>query len=186
MKKKSSTFHNFSKEELLKLLADSKTGSSESFQKLSATIREISYSYFNSKYNLKRINYKEDVEDLTQNVYLTFAEQYQNINNIENWLRRVLFLTFVNWYSKSQKNKAFELDESYYINESSYDSHENLDVEKIISTMNTLTERKQSILKLRFWGGLKFSEIAEKLGKKEAAIKKMFYRTIEEIKEKLE
>jgi len=33
---------------------------------------------------------------------------------------------------------------------------------------------------------LKFSEIAEKLNKNEAAIKKMFYRTIEELKNKLE
>ncbi len=186
MKNKANKFKSFSKDELLVLLKEAKQGNLSSFNNLSKLIREISYSYFYSKYNYKRIKTKEDVEDLTHNVYLTFAEQYQNINNIENWLRRVLFLTFVNWYGKSQKNKAFELDESYYINESSYDSHENLDVEKIISTMNTLTERKQSILKLRFWGGLKFSEIAEKLGKKEAAIKKMFYRTIEEIKEKLE
>lgn len=51
--------------------------------------------------------------------------------------------------------------------------------------MDTLSEEKQEILKLRFWGDLKFNEIAEKLNKNEAAVKKMFYRSIEEIKNKL-
>ncbi len=49
-----------------------------------------------------------------------------------------------------------------------------------------MSEEKQEIVRLRFWGDCKFSEIAEKLNKNEAAVKKMFYRTIMEIKEKLE
>ena len=48
-----------------------------------------------------------------------------------------------------------------------------------------MSEEKQEIVKLRFWGDLKFSEIAEKLDKNEAAVKKMFYRTLLEIKDKL-
>ncbi len=186
MKNNSPTFHNFSNEKLIKLLSGAKNGDSQSFQSLSQAIRSISYSYFLSKYNLKKIASKEDVEDLTQNVYLSFAEQYQNITNIGNWLRRVLFLTFINWYGKNQRNKAFELDESFYINESSYDKHQNFDIEKILEVMNNLSGQKQRILKLRFWGELKFAEIAEKMGKNESAIKKMFYRTLKEIKEKLE
>ncbi len=185
MKNNSPTFHSFSGEELSLLLQEAVEGNPDSFQRLSQIIRDICYSYFNSKYKLKKINSMEDVEDLTHNVYITFAEQYQGINNIENWLRRVLFLTFINWFNKNQKNKAFELDESFYISESSRGSLDHLDIDKIISTMNTLPEQKQQILKLRFWGELKFSEIAANLGKTEAAIKKMFYRTIEEIKEKL-
>ena len=48
-----------------------------------------------------------------------------------------------------------------------------------------MSDEKQTIIRLRFWGDYKFSEIAEKLNKNEAAVKKMFYRTIIEIKEKL-
>lgn len=48
-----------------------------------------------------------------------------------------------------------------------------------------MSDEKQEIVKLRFWGDLKFSEIAEKLNKNEAAVKKMFYRTLLEIKEKM-
>ena len=61
-----------------------------------------------------------------------------------------------------------------------------IDAERVLSLLNTLSEEKQEIVKLRFWGDLKFNEIAEKLNKNEAAIKKMFYRTLLELKNKLE
>jgi RNA polymerase sigma factor (sigma-70 family) len=48
-----------------------------------------------------------------------------------------------------------------------------------------LVEDKQKIIKMRFWENLKFSEIAENLNKSEDAVKKMFYRIIEELKTKL-
>ena len=60
-----------------------------------------------------------------------------------------------------------------------------VDAEKILSLLNTLSEEKQKILKMRFWEDLKFAEIAENLNKSEDAVKKMFYRTIEELKIKL-
>ncbi|MCK7521478.1 MAG: sigma-70 region 4 domain-containing protein [Ignavibacteriales bacterium] len=61
---------------------------------------------------------------------------------------------------------------------------ETLDAEKILSIVDTLSEEKQKIIKMRFWEDLKFSEIAENLNKSEDAVKKMFYRTIEELKNK--
>jgi RNA polymerase sigma factor (sigma-70 family) len=60
-----------------------------------------------------------------------------------------------------------------------------VDADTILSLLDTMSEEKQEIVKLRFWGDLKFSEIAEKLNKNEAAIKKMFYRTLLDIKDKL-
>ena len=50
----------------------------------------------------------EDVEDLTNNVYLIFAEQYQNIDNLQNWLRKVLFITFVKWYKRNRAKATFQ------------------------------------------------------------------------------
>jgi DNA-directed RNA polymerase specialized sigma24 family protein len=61
-----------------------------------------------------------------------------------------------------------------------------IDADSVLSMLDTLSREKQDIVKLRFWGDLKFNEIAEKLNKNEAAVKKMFYRTLLEIKDKLE
>jgi RNA polymerase sigma factor (sigma-70 family) len=65
------------------------------------------------------------------------------------------------------------------------DSSNMIDAESALSVLNTLSEEKQEIVKLRFWSDLKFNEIAQKLNKNEAAVKKMFYRTLLEIKEKM-
>ena len=176
---------NFSQNELDDLFSDAKNGNSSSFTSLSAKIRDISYSYFVSKLRHGKIQNHEDVEDLSNSVYLSFAEQYHKIENLENWLRRVLFLTFVNWYKKSKKRRMFELDEAFYIEQKTEHPSIKIDAEKIVMLLNTLSTDKQKIFRMRFWEDLKFAEIAENMGKSEDAVKKMFYRTIEELKIKL-
>jgi len=162
------------------------SGNSASFSKLSGDIRSIAFSYFQTKYRVGKLKSKDDAEDLANNVYLTFAEQYHKIESLENWLRRVLFLTFVNWYKRQNKHQVFEFDETYPQNEKSEESASNIDAKKAVSLMNDLKDDKKEILKLRFWEGLKFAEIASKLGKNEVAVKKMFYRTLDELKTQLE
>lgn len=149
-------------------------------------MREISYSYFISKYRLKKIPNIDDVDDLTNNVYLAFAEQYHSIENLENWLRRVLFLTFVKWYKIQKSRSTRQLYENIEYDGGLEEKSDSFDVEAVLKILDTFSFEKQQIVRLRFWGDCKFAEIAEKLGKNEAAIKKMFYRTIIELKEKLE
>lgn len=185
IKRKKIDYLNISGSELNHLLQRSKEGDSQSFSKLSGYIREISYSYYLSKYNQKRITNLDDVDDLTQSVYLSFAEQYHNVIEPEKWLRRVLFLNFVKWY-KSEKARTFtNLKENIAAPDKLSEASDIIDAESILILMNTLSEEKQEIIKLRFWGDLKFNEIAEKLNKNEAAVKKMFYRTLLELKDKL-
>ena len=148
-------------------------------------MREISHSYFISKLHQKRIPNIDDVDDLTQSVYLTFAEQFQNIEEPEKWLRRVLFLSFVRWYKTNKKRGHPPLKENIPAPDNLNVSTDIIDAESVISVLDTMSDEKQEIVKLRFWGDLKFSEIAEKLNKNEAADKKMFYRTLLEIKEKM-
>ncbi len=126
------------------------------------------------------------MEDLTNNVYLAFAEQFEIITMLENWLRRVLFLTFVRWYKRNKAKISVELNESIIAEKNPVSESVNIDASTALSVLEKFSEEKQEIVKLRFWGDLKFSEIAEKMNKNEAAVKKMFYRTLNEIKEKLD
>ncbi len=138
-----------------------------------------------SKFHQKKLKNKDDADDLTQSVYLSFAEQYQNIEELEKWLRRVLFLNFVKWYKRNKNRTTSPLTENIFSTEGTEDSAVTIDAETVLTLLDSLSNEKQQIVKLRFWGDLKFHEIAEKLGKNEAAVKKMFYRTLLEIKEKL-
>lgn len=168
------------------MLESSKDGDSKAFTKLSIHVRDIGYSYFMSKFRAGKLNNKDDAEDLTNTVYLSFAEQYNKIDNIENWLRRVVFLTFVRFYKKNSTRRTYELNERIAAENISSLTEDSFDVNAIRKVLETLSEEKQEIIQLRFWGELKFQEIAERLNKSEAAVKKMFYRTIEEIKDQLE
>jgi len=176
---------NFPQKELSNLISSARNGDSKAFEELSKHVRNISYSYFLSKYRLGKIKNKDDVDDLTNTVYLSFAEQYHKIENLEYWLRRVLFLNFINFYKKNKTQKMFGLEEARYIEQKDLNPGDAVDVEKIVSLLNELSGDKQSIIKMRFWEGLKFNEIADKINKSEDAVKKMFYRTIEELKNKL-
>jgi RNA polymerase sigma-70 factor (ECF subfamily) len=176
---------NFTQKELDSLFNSAREGNSKAFNELSGYVRNISFSYFNSKLRQGKIINKDDVDDLANNVYLSFAEQYHKIENIEFWLRRVLFLNFVNWYKKNKARKMINIDDVYYLKEDTSNPGDSVDAEKILSVLDTLGEDKRKIIKLRFYEDLKFAEIAEILHKSEDAVKKMFYRTIEELKGKL-
>jgi len=176
---------NFNQNELDELFVNSKNGDNKAFEALSGYVRHISFSYFQSKQRSGKIINIDDVDDLTNNVYLSFAEQYHKIDNLEFWLRRVLFLNFVNWYKKNKSSRLLELDEANYIENKELHPGDSVDAQKILSNLDQLSEEKQKVIRMRFWEDLKFSEIAENLNKSEDAVKKMFYRTIEELKDML-
>lgn len=176
---------NFTQKELDSLFNSARNGDSKSFQELSVYVRNISVSYFTSKQRQGKIPHMDDVEDLANNVYLSFAEQYHKIENLEFWLRRVLFLNFVNWYKKNKARRMVDINDVFYLKEESTNPDNSIDASKVLSILETLSIDKQKIIKLRFYEDLKFNEIAEILNKSEDAVKKMFYRTIEELKNKL-
>jgi len=174
---------NFTRNELEELFINSKNGDNKAFESLSGYVRHIAYSYFQSKQRSGKIINIDDVDDLANNVYLSFAEQYHKIDNLEFWLRRVLFLNFINWYKKNRNTKLIELDEANYIENKELHPGDKIDVQNILANLDKLSEDKQKVIRMRFWEDLKFSEIAENLNKSEDAVKKMFYRTIEELKD---
>lgn len=94
-------------------------------------------------------------------------------------------MNFVKWYKINKRKRSSELKPNIPLQDNSLESSTLVDADTILSVLDTMSEEKQEIVKLRFWGDLKFAEIAEKLDKNEAAVKKMFYRTLLDIKEKM-
>ncbi len=184
MSKQNEQYYSFSGKALQELLDKVRKGELQYYDKLSSLVRAIAYSYFKSKYSYRKLNSLDDAEDLANDVFLSFAKQYQDIEKLENWLRRVLFLTFVNFYKKRKSN--LEYNDELYNDDKHENEFSNVDMEKVSSIIKTLKDPKDKIIRMRFWEGMQFNEIAEKLNRNEPAIKKMFYRTLEEIKNKLE
>jgi RNA polymerase sigma factor (sigma-70 family) len=163
-------------------MSSARIGDSKAFKELSIHIRNISFNYFRSKYGFGQIKSKDDVDDLTNTVYLSFAEQYNRIKNLEHWLRKVMFLNFINFDKKNKTKRMLDIEEARYIEQKDTNPGDYVDAERILAS---LSSDKQSIIKMRFWDGLKFNELADKKNKSPDAIKKMFYRSIEELRNKL-
>lgn len=182
MEPKNLTYINFTENEIKGLFYSAKSGDNSAFEQISAIVRHLAHTYFTSKYRLGKIANLDDVDDLSNEVFLTFAKQYQNIENLEKWLRRVLFLTFAGFYKKNKERKTYNIDDFHHLEDKDNSSADKIDTGHILSYIEKLSDDKQKLLKMRFWEELKFSEIAQRTNKSEDAVKKMFYRTIEELK----
>lgn len=179
-------FLKFDKILLERLISETKNGNENSKNSLALLVRKIAYTYFISKFKGGKIKFEEDVEDLSQNVVLTFLEQIETIQQPEFWLRRVIFLNFVNYYKSSKKRFTYSLNDKLAKSKTADSSNdEKIDAEKAAVQLSKLSDEKKAIIKMRIWADEKFSDIAEKLGKNEPAVKKMFYRALEELKKYL-
>ncbi|MCH7965216.1 MAG: sigma-70 family RNA polymerase sigma factor [Bacteroidetes bacterium] len=56
---------------------------------------------------------------------------------------------------------------------------------QVIKVLNTVTEEKQKIVRLKFWAHLDFKQIADYLNKSEAVVRKSYYNTLLALKNRL-
>jgi len=56
---------------------------------------------------------------------------------------------------------------------------------QVTKVLNTVTEEKQKIIRLKFWANLDFNEIAEYLNKSEDIVRKSYYNTLLALKNRL-
>ena len=124
------------------------------------------------------------MENLTNNVFLAFAEEYKNIENLGYWLRRMLFIVFIRWYKHKKIRTSKKLSSIMSVGNNGADEDEIL-AAQVTKVLNTVTEEKQKIVRLKFWAHLDFKQIAEYLNKSEAAVRKSYYNTLLALKNRL-
>jgi len=135
-------------------------------------------------HRINKIAKLDDVEDLTNTVFLAFAEQYHNIKNISYWLRRVIFLTYIVYYRKNKLRSSL-------IKTDSGDGSGKRRPAANILYMNTmkvlalLGEEKQKIITLKLWADINYYLIAKNIRKSESEVMKIFVRTLLTIKNRL-
>ena len=56
---------------------------------------------------------------------------------------------------------------------------------QVTKVLNTVTEEKQKIIRLRYWAHLDFKQIAEYLNKNEAVVIRSYYNTLLALKNRL-
>lgn len=131
----------------------------------------------------------EDAEDIVLDVFLAALEREETLASLDDdrqlaWLRRVAHNKVVDGYRRSKTRAALGLDE---ITEVIYDD-ERVAPEYIVlqheehallrTRLASLPTHQQEILQLRFAAGLRCSEIAQLLHKREGTVRSLLSRSL--------
>lgn len=134
----------------------------------------------------------EDAEDLLIEVFTAAFEQ-DNLSWLAAkqhivWLRRVAQNKLVDRYRRASRYILHPLDEvteSLCIEEDATPEQVALrreELEGLRKAVNTLSVPQQQILQLRLGDGLRFAEIAVLLDKRESAVRKLYSRTLAQLR----
>ncbi len=130
----------------------------------------------------------EDAEDVTLEVFTAALEQGDLSSLSEQqqlaWLRRVAHNKLVDRYRRSLRLSVVPLEQVV----ETVRSEEGLtpeqavlrreELERLYQAINTLTLPQQQLFQLRLGEGLRFAEIAVLLDRREAAVRKLWSRTL--------
>ena len=136
-----------------------------------------------------KTQHKETAEDLTSQ---TFIKALENINNyreqegarFSSWLYRIARNKVIDHYRTKKEN--LRLEDIWEVSDEA-DLEFDIDVRERLSEIKKyllqLTKEQREIVIMRVWDELSYQEIAEIIGKNEAACKMAFSRAIKKIRE---
>lgn len=135
-----------------------------------------------------------DAEDLTAKV---FHRAYHHISRFQlqgvpfsAWLYRIAHNLVANWYRDTSRKKEFALEDHYHL-EFSGDLPEaailkDQESERLLRAIKKLSPERQHLIILKYVEHLSNAEIAIIMKRSEGAVKSLYHRTLESLKNTLE
>ncbi len=165
------------------LLAAAKLGDAEAFGVLYDTYIKRIYDFI----FYKTLNV-ELAEDITSTV---FVKAWQNLSQFKSgslvaWLYTIARNAVVDYYRRDKAH--LNIDDCWDLHDKKdfiAEVDHNLYLDKVREAMVNLKSEERDILIMRFWQELSFSEIAERLNKKEGAVKMACNRALQSLKNKI-
>lgn len=157
---------------------------------------ELYERYVDRIYNYiyHRVGNAQDAEDLTAR---TFQRALQHIGRYEDhgapfsaWLYRIAHNLVANWYRDTSRRKEVALDELVTSHRRSEDPYREVirreEIETVREVVRQLSPDRQTVLILKHSEHLSNAEIAQVLGRTEGAVKSLYHRTLQALREELE
>ena len=140
------------------------------------------------RYIYRRVGNRQDAEDLTALVFteaLESLEDYQEQGSFAGWLFTIAHRRVADHYRQQRKRISLErvastLSDSRPGPEAQALRHDRLEL--VAQAMDELTPDRQEVVTLRFFGELSNEEVAQVMGKSEAAVKMLVYRAIRQLR----
>ncbi|MBP9023893.1 MAG: sigma-70 family RNA polymerase sigma factor, partial [Spirochaetes bacterium] len=133
---------------------------------------------------------RESAEDITSQTFMRALEKADTYDksraSVSTWLFKIASNLIIDHFRANRKSSSLEVIEEL----AAKDDLENEVSEKeilsqVMALLKKLPEKKREIIILRIWQNMSYKEIAEISGASEASCKMIFYRTIDEIREKI-
>jgi len=143
-------------------------------------------------YLMARVHERSEAEDLTSQVFLEALEglaSYRDDGNFPAWLFTIARRRAVDYHRRWKKPEVQmqtaqdALDPDQDVLAKILDSE---DLHTIQDLIAGLEEEERELLRLRFAAGLKFSDMAALLKRKESAVKMNLYRLLSKLRNQLE
>jgi len=172
-----------SEKELILLASE---GDSEAFGALYERYIDQIYNYI-----FFRTSNGKDAEDICSRVFiraLRHIERYEDRGYpFSAWLYRIAHNLVVNWYRDSERSEEIPLAEQYpppTIDGTVEERIEKADEEdRLMAIINSLPEDRKELLILKHVEGLTNSEIGQIMDRTEGAIKALYHRTLESLRD---
>ena len=149
--------------------------------------------YFNKVYNRVRSRIPtHDVDDVTQEIFMAVVRsiaRFRHQSRFNTWLYTIVNRQIADYYRRRNRRGRAEQQpislEAVTYNEPSYE-HERMDEKADVRrALNLVPEHYREVVMLRFADGLTFAEIADQLGKSLEAVKSLYRRAIQAIRDEI-
>ncbi len=136
-----------------------------------------------------KVHHKETAEDLTSRIFMKAMKAIGQFNeqkaSFKTWLYQIARNTIIDHYRQHKETR--NIDDAWDISDQKVNIERDTDfqmkLESIQKYMDKLKPEQREIILLRVWGGHSFKEIAEIMGKTEAACKMSFKRVMEKLRD---
>lgn len=135
-----------------------------------------------------RVNHREIAEDLTSTTFLKALDKYETFRggNVRAWLYRIARNTLTDHYRTHRPPADLEAAQDVASSSNPVkDADTRLQLERVRAELDKLPNEQRDIVLMRVWDGLTHAEIAEILGKSEAACKMIFSRVLQKLQASL-
>jgi RNA polymerase sigma-70 factor (ECF subfamily) len=135
------------------------------------------------RYIALRIGNEAEAEDMTQQVFLNALQSISSFRwkgvPFSSWLFRIAHNQAVD-YLRRKKRTAVPLDESVASNDNTPQviAEQKLDIERLLSATQKLTDAQREVISLRFTSELSIAQVAEIMGKSQGAVKALQHSAI--------
>jgi RNA polymerase sigma-70 factor, ECF subfamily len=167
------------------ILAKAVQGDNEAFSVLYERYVGRIYNYI-----FYRTGNHNDAEDLTERVFYRAMNAIGTYTNkgipVSAWLYRIAHNLVANWHRDNSRKQEVELDESLDLSHPGehleVNIEQNQEVDKLLKMIRKLPAERQQLIILKYVEGLSNAEIAVITGRSEGAIKSLYHRTLESLR----